>query len=161
MKTSIKILFLAVIMAAISACSAQKRAERHIRRAVELCPDLVQMTAHPIDTFLSVPGYTDISRVPLVKVFENDAVFVGTEHGTFALSMDKNDSTLTVSFSADRSEIHYQDTIHHAQVNIPEPKPEERKERSCKGLSVWLFGIIVGMGLYFYWFKSDKKETTK
>ena len=141
MKTFVKIAVVLAILVGIPSCSAQKRAERHIRRAVELCPDLVQMKAHPIDTFLSVPGYTDRARVPIEKVFEADAVFVGTDHGMITLAMDKTDSILTVAFSAAPSEIRYQDTVSYSQVVLlKEKKPA--KEWSFKN---WLATLVCGL----------------
>lgn len=162
MKNVIKILLMVMTIALMNGCSAQKRAERHIRRAVELCPDLVQMTAHPIDTFLGVPGYTDIARVPMSEVLGPDIFSVETEHGTFTIGLNENDSTFEIGFTADPTEIHYQDTVQHPQVILPEP--EARKERSFKWLALLLFGVIVGMVLYVYLSyayleKPENKET--
>lgn len=65
MKTSLKIFLLAVALIVMNGCSAQRRAERLVRRAVALCPELVQVKAHPIDTVLTAPGFADMARVPL------------------------------------------------------------------------------------------------
>lgn len=152
MRTSTKIILLALAIAVLPACSAQKMAERHIRRAVELCPDLVQKTAYQIDAVLGVPGYTDIARVPVSEAFGPDSFFIETEHGTFTMDFNENDSTFEIGFTADPTEVHYQDTIQHTQVVVPE-EPANRKERSLKGIAVLLFGIVVGIGLYVYWGK--------
>ncbi|MBR3711113.1 MAG: hypothetical protein IKM99_09170 [Bacteroidales bacterium] len=157
MKTSIKTFIIVFAMAMLPACSVQKRADRHIRRAVELCPDLVQMKAHPIDTFLSVPGYTDIARVPIDKVFEDDAIFVGTEHGMITLSMDKTDSTLTVAFSAAPSEIRYRDTVNYSQVVLAKEQ-KQAKEWSFKN---WLATLVCGLCIgaaFILWLLREKQE---
>lgn len=156
MKTSIKIIILAVALAALPACSAQKRAQRHIRRAVELCPELVQLKAHPIDTFLSVPGYTDITRVPMVRIFEEDSVAVKTEHGTIILSTNPSDSTLSVAFQADHQEVHYTDTIRYADVTTI--KTKTRRGGSWIEIAVWLFGVIVGIDLAFCMVRKKKNR---
>ena len=65
MKTLLKTLLLCAALAVMSGCSAQRRAERHVRKAVALCPELVQAKAHPIDTALTVPAWADCTTLPL------------------------------------------------------------------------------------------------
>ncbi len=160
MKTSIKILFLAVIMAAISACSAQKRAERHIRRAVELCPEMVQLTAYPIDTFLSVPGYTEQVLVPLTAVMDKGETFVeATEHGTFTVNFIREDSTLCIDYVSDSQQIYFNDTLKYQSVVI-NPKPPEKGWFDGLGerLAEWITFLIIGMSAAFYLIFKNKKK---
>lgn len=121
MKTSLKILFFAGALVVMSGCSAQKRAQRHIRKAVELCPALVQTKAHPIDTVLSVPGFADITTIGLPEVLKGDTVYAATNHGTFVVSVNQSDSSLRVGFVAAPREVRLQDTVHYAEVSLANP----------------------------------------
>lgn len=142
MKTSIKILFLAVIMAAISACSAQKRAERHIRRAVELCPELAQMKAHIVDTVLTAPAFADVTTVPMVEVMQGKTVYAPTTHGTVIVKL-RPDSTLKVGFEAAPMPVHYQDTISYAQVVMPQTEATTSHGSAWMWIGCFLLGVII------------------
>ena len=144
MKTSLKIFLLAVALAVMPACSAQKRAEKHLRKAVALCPELVQVKAHPIDTVLTAPGYADCALFPMSEVMKNTTIYAPTDHGTVIVKLLPDDSTLRVGFVAAPIPVRYQDTISYAQVVAP-----EAVEKTCKGIG-WmvagciLFGIVIG-----------------
>lgn len=120
MKTSLKILLLAVAMSVMTACSAHKKAERHMRRAVALCPELVQVKAHPIDTVLTAPGYADCARFPMSEVMKKTTIYAPTDHGTVIVKLLPDDSTLRVGFVAAPQPVRYRDTISYSQVVIPE-----------------------------------------
>ena len=159
MKTSLKIAVLCVALATMTACSAQRRAERLVRRAVALCPELVQVKAHQIDTVLTTPVWADCAQVPLPKVLQGDTVYAATDHGTVLVSLCQSDSTLRVGFVAAPQKIHYQGTIDYAQVTV-EPKPK-------KGTSFWshfalcLFGLGLGIALCVWLYSKLKKNTHK
>ena len=144
MKTSLKIFLLAVALSVMTACSAQRRAERHIRKAVALCPELVQVKAHPIDTVLTAPGYADCAIVPLADVLEGYTAYSPTDHGTVIVKLRPADSTLKVGFVAAPMPIRYKDTINYAQVVVP-----VNMEKAAGGSAwIWigciLFGIVIG-----------------
>ena len=129
MKTSLKIALLCVALAVMTACSAQKRAERRVRRAIIECPELVQMKAHPIDTVLTAPAFADVAIVPMQAVETGDTIYAATPHGTVVVSLQQHDSTLRVGFVAAPREIHYQDTLRYAQVAInPVPKTKPKND---------------------------------
>lgn len=120
MKTSLKIFLLAVCLVALPACSAQKRAQKHIRKAVALCPELVQTKAHAIDTVLTAPGYADCTLLPMAEVKQGKTVYAPTDHGTVIVKLLPDDSTLRVGFVAAPQPVRYRDTISYSQVVIPE-----------------------------------------
>lgn len=146
MKTSLKILILTVAMATMTACSTQRRAERLVRRAVALCPELVQMKAHPIDTTLTVPAWADCAHVPLPKVLQGDTAYAATDHGTVLVSLCQSDSTLRVGFVAAPQQIHYTDTVNVPQVTV-EPSKAKRGAAFWSHFALSLFGIGLGMAL--------------
>lgn len=140
----IAILFLAVAM--LPACSAQRRAERKVRRAVELCPELVQMKAHPIDTVLTVPAFTDRAEVPVMAVLLCDSVVTRTDHGKMTLKVDREDGMLTVEFTADTQEVPYKDTLFYSQVTVE--KKETRTGWTSKDrISLWTCCFLLGVAI--------------
>lgn len=150
MKTSLKILAFVVAMAAMTACSAQKRAERHIRKAVELCPSLVQVKAHAIDTVLTVPGFADCVKLPLSELLAEDTLYAATDHGTVMAHLDLKDRTIRIGFIATPRELHFRDTINYAEVTLVEPTTEKKstfwhdiKTGFFSVLAVFLIGIIL------------------
>lgn len=159
MKTSLKIAFLFVAIFVMCGCSAQKRAERLVRRAVNLCPELVQMKAHTIDTVLTMPAWADCADVPLPEVLKGDTFYAATTHGTVVVSLRQSDSALRVGFVAAQQEIHYRDTVNYAEVTV-EPQPQ-------KGTSFWshfalcLFGLGLGIALCVWLYSKLKKNTHK
>ena len=152
MKTSLKIAVLCVALATMTACSAQRRAERLVRRAVALCPELQQMKAHTIDTVLTTPVWADCARVPLPKVLQGDTVYAATDHGTVLVSMCQSDSTLRVGFVAAPQTIHYKDTVELPQVAI-EPAKAKRGASFWSHFALALFGIGLGVALCFFLFR--------
>lgn len=144
MKTTLKILLFVVALAGITACSPQKRAARHLRRAVALCPELVQTKAHPIDTVLTVPGYADCATLKLADVYSHDTLYAATEHGTVVVSLRQSDSALRVGFVAAPQNIHYKDTIQYAEVTAPSPNQEQQKGNAWRWIVGLLLGVIIG-----------------
>lgn len=144
MKTSLKIFLLAAVLIVMTGCSAQKRAERHIRKAVSLCPELVQLKARPIDTVLTAPGYADCAIVPLTDVLEGYTVYSPTDHGTVIVKLRPADSTLRVGFVAAPIPVHYQDTISYAQVVAPEAI-DKAKGSAWMVIGCILLGIVIGI----------------
>lgn len=154
MKTGFKILILTIALGVMASCSAQKRAERHIRKAVSLCPDLVQVKARPFDTVLTAPGFADMAAFPLASLTNGDTLYAATDHGTVVVSLRQPDSALRVGFVAAPQEIHYQDTIRYSQVHI-DPKPVAKEgTRFWSGFFIWIFGVGVGIWIFVYLFKN-------
>ena len=159
MKTSLKIAVLFVALATMTACSAQKRAERLVRRAVALCPELVQMKAHTIDTVLTTPVWADCTKMPLSKLLDGDTVYAATEHGTVVVSLSGADSSLRVGFVAAPQEIHYKDKVEIPQVAI-EPAKAKRGAAFWSHFAICLVGLFIGMGLFSWllFYIKKKKE---
>lgn len=155
MKTSLKILFFAVALIVMSGCSAQKRAQRHIRKAVALCPELVQLKAHIVDTTLYAPAFADMAAVPLAAVLSHDTLYAATTHGTVVVSLRKADSVLRVGFVAAPQTIRYRDTISYAQV-VAGLAPS--RETGSGGLGLF---IIVLSGAAIYLLLRNKKPEKK
>lgn len=144
MKTTLKILLFVVALAGITACSPKKRAARHLRRAVALCPELVQTKAHPIDTLLTVPGYADCATLKLADVYSHDALYASTEHGTVVVSLLQSDSALRVGFVAAPQKIHYKDTVQYVKLITPSPNQEQQKGNAWQWIVGTLLGVIIG-----------------
>ena len=142
MKTSLKILLLVVAIVVMNGCSAQKRAQRQVRRAVGRCPELVQVKAHLIDTFLTAPTFADVATVPMATVATYDTIYAATPHGTVVVSLSQSDSSLRVGFVAAPQNIHYRDTIEYAQVVI-EPKPQSA---AVEGFWAYFIAFTSGLG---------------
>lgn len=149
MKLSCRLLILAISIFAMVSCSAQRRAQRRVRRAVEQCPELVQMKAHTFDTVLSVSGFADCTVIPLADVMSSDTIYAATDHGTVVVSLRRADSALRVGFVAAPTEYHYQDTINYAQV-VVEPEPEKGVGGFWNGFAILIFGLGLGAALCFY-----------
>lgn len=155
MKTPLKIILLAVALVVMNGCSVQRRAERHMRRAVALCPELVQKRSYLVDTTLVVPTFTDHAEVPFGSILKGDSVVASTDHGKIVLVLDKDDGTLHVGFAADEQEIHYTDTISYEQVVLPE---EKARGGFWGGLVAWIIGIGFGMSLAFWLLRNAIKK---
>lgn len=145
MKTLLKTLLLCAALAVMSGCSAQKRAERHVRKAVSLCPELVQTKAHQIDTVLTVGPWTDCTHVPIPC--GGETFYAPTDHGTVVVSLDQTDGVLRVGFIAAPQRIRYRDTIRYAQVAqaLETPKTEPRQRNPWLALACWMGGVVVGI----------------
>lgn len=158
MKTSLKIFLLAVALIVMNGCSAQKRAERHIRKAVALCPDLVQLKAHPIDTVLTVPGFADVTTVPMEAVLRYDTIYAATDHGTVVVSLSQSDSSLRVGFVAVPQRIRYLDTVQLQQV-VVEEKPKTASNRGLwEGVVFLLLGFGIGTWVIIYLFRTNPQK---
>lgn len=150
MKPTLKITLLALALAMFTGCSAQRRAERLVRRAVNLCPELVQMKAHPIDTVLTAPAFADKVAIPLSKVLTTDTLYAATDHGTFVVSVSQSDSSLSVGFVAAPQRVHYQDTVRYSQVVTPDAVQESRAVRAWRNFAWWLAGFGISLALCFW-----------
>ena len=156
MKVSLYIFLLAAALATLPACSAQKRAERHVRKAVALCPELVQLKAYPIDTVLTAPGFTDMATLPWKAVKDYETVYAATPHGTVVVSLSQSDSSLRVGFVAAPQKYRYQDTLRYSQVTLASQPAKEVTRSFWDSLDFWMFGILIGIGicLFIYLFKT-------
>lgn len=146
MRTLLKTLLLCAALAVTSGCSAQKRAERYMRKAVALCPELVQLKAHPIDTVLTAPGFADMARVPVPQVLAGDTLYAATDHGTVVVSLSDTDSSLRVGFVAAPQKIRFKDQVEIAQVAI-EPTPQARGKAFWSHFALVLLGLGTGVAL--------------
>lgn len=152
MKTTLKISVFLVALFLLSGFSAQKRAERHIRKAVALCPELVQTTAHPIDTVLTVQGFADATYIPLHDVMSGDTLYKATEHGTFIVNMDKHTNEIRVGFIAAPRSVRLTDTVHYAKLSYTKETPGPSSDGSGEFFSGFLAcfaGIIIAAYLLF------------
>ena len=132
-------LFLLLVLMALCACDAKRRAQRRIRRIVERCPELLSVQAHPIDTFIELPPLADSAVMPLAPLLDGQAVKIQTEQGTFTATAT-NDS-LTVTYEAEQEPVHYEDTLRYSQVVIEDPPPAEKKKPPA---FLWFFlGMVV------------------
>lgn len=135
-----KILLLAAVAILMNGCCSLKRAERRVQRLAEQYPELVQMKAHPIDTFLGVPVFSDTASLR-IPAHRGDTIVAETENGTFTAYLDAADTTqLQVVFESAPAELHYQDTIKYSQVVI---EPEPSKSHS------WKFPVGFVVGIFF------------
>lgn len=127
MKTTLKTVVFLVALVVMSGCSAQKRAERRVRRAVNECPELVQLKAHPIEGTVTAPAFADMALLPLAPVLSYDTLYASTDHGTVVVSLRPSDSALRVGFVAAPREVRYRDTVRYAQVVLPSDQAASRK----------------------------------
>lgn len=141
---------------AMAGCSVQRRAERRVLRLAEQYPELVQMKAHPIDTFLGVPVFSDTARLRL-PVHVGDTFEESTPHGTFTAFIDDDDTTkLQVIFESVPTELHYQDTIQYRQVVIP--ADTETGGRGWFALLWFFLGVATIIAAFFVMVKLDMKN---
>ena len=155
MKTSLKIAVLFVALATMTACSAQRRAERLVRRAVALNPELVQAIAHPFDTVITMPGYADVVELPVREIYRHDTIYAATTHGTVVVSLRQPDSALRVGFVAAPQEIRYRDTLHYTQVAIQQVDEAADEEKpGWVYLVIWILGVGIGAWLIIYLFRN-------
>ena len=157
MKTSLKIFLLAAALIVMNGCSAQKRAERHLRRAVALCPELVQVKAHPVDTVLTVKPWADMTAVPLAKVLGGDTLYAATSHGTFVVSLRRPDSALRVGFVAAPQQVRYRDTLRYAQLTMPDTT-RTGKGNAWRGVALWTCGLALGLALCLWLLRYALKD---
>lgn len=157
MKTSLKIALLCAALAMMTACSAQKRAERRVRRAVMECPELVQLKAYVIDTTIAAPAFADCATFAMGDVATFDTLYAATPHGTVVVSLQP-DSTLRVGFVGAPRYVHYQDTVRYAQVVVNPTTTVKPKGRFWNGVFLWLFGVGIGGTLAIYLLHRIRKK---
>lgn len=155
-----RLLAIVVLAAALTGCSAQRRAERHVRRALELCPELAQAKARPIDTTLLAPAFADAASIPLADALACDTVYAATDHGTVVVSLSQPDSSLRVGFVAAPQPVRYRDTLHWREIDPAKAQPEKDGAGShfWQDLALWTFGIGMGMALCFWLLRSAIKK---
>ena len=156
MKRLFSILVLVLIL---TGCSAQRRAERHVRRALELCPTLAQTKARPIDTTLLAPAFADMVRVPLPEALSGETIYAATEHGTVVVSLRQSDSALRVGFVAAPQPVRYRDTIRWRELDPAKLQPEKADggNHFWRDLALWIIGIGMGMALCFWLLRNALK----
>ena len=158
MKPLLKTLVLCVALIVMNGCSAQRRAERLVRRAVALCPELVQVKAHPIDTVLTAPGFADMAAIPFRKVATGDTIYAATDHGTVVVSLRRSDSALRVGFVAAPQKVRYKDTVELPQVVI---EPARKASGAFwSHLALALIGVGLGTALGWWLIYIARKNTT-
>lgn len=142
-------LAIVVLCLAMAGCSAQKRAEKHLRRAVELCPELAQMTARPIDTVFTVSLEVDRCTIPLAPMLTGDTIRTRTEQGTFVTYIGHD--SLEVSYEANPVEVVFQDTIQFKQITPKTPK--KTHETFCSTLAKIIFGFALCFSIFHHLIK--------
>lgn len=147
MKTSLKIFLLAAVLGVMTACSAQRRAERQVRKAVALCPELVQVKAHPVDTVLTVHGFTDAVTVQLTDIMRPDTIYRAAEHGTFVVSRNISNGEVRIGYIAMPQKLRYCDTLHYRQVVLPPQFAQKAKGGFWSHFALILNGIGIGVAL--------------
>ena len=154
-----RLLSILVLVLILTGCSAQKRAERHMRKAVALCPELVQLKAHPIDTVLTVPGFADVTTVPMEAVLQYDTIYAATDHGTVVVSLSQSDSSLRVGFVAAPQPVRYRGTIRWRELDPAKLQPEKADSGNhfWRDLALWIIGIGMGMALCFWLLRNALK----
>lgn len=156
MKRLLKIFVLAMTLVVTASCSAQYRAQRHMRRAIELCPGLVLKQSHMVDTFLPVPSFTDHAEMPFGAVLLGDTVTANTDHGKVTVIVDREEGLLHMDFSVDEQQIHYSDTVEYSQVVVQEDKTGGNNFWSV--FSGWLVGAAIGIGFALWMLRNALKK---
>ena len=158
MKTAAKFLLMAVLVAGITSCSAEKRAARRVRRAVAECPELVQVKAHPIAGTVTAPGFADVATLPLAAVLQHDTLYAATQHGTVVVSLRQSDSALRVGFVAAPRDLHYADTLYSSQVVLnTEPKAQAKGGGVAWVLLAVVSAFGAGLALCFHLLRNALK----
>ena len=135
-------LAIVVLCLAMAGCSAQKRAEKHLRRAVELCPELAQMTARPIDTVLTLASPPDSCLLPIAPLIGGHTITVSGQNGTFTAHADS--VTIAVAYRPDTLSYRYTDTVWLPQVAIAETAPPAKRKTHW---GAWAFLAVVAAAL--------------
>ena len=135
-----------IIVLLLGGCRSVKRAERRIRRIAEDYPELVQMKAHPIDTFLAVPVKADIAVLPILSIITGEIVKKKTPSGTFTAQLEGD--SLLIAYTSGKDSIRYIDTIRYSQVVVSSGRQEsERREMARQAIIA--FGVFLG-GCFLY-----------
>ena len=155
MRHFFKILFFCFALSLFSGCSAQRR----IQRIVERHPELIEVKYRTIDTFLSVPGFTDQTVVPMSSISYGSTYYETTDNGTFVVSFGQKDSTLHIGFVAENRQLHFQDTVKYRQIVI-NPEKEDKGWFGGFGerVSEWIAFLVVGMCLAAYLLRKSIKN---
>lgn len=157
MKTPLKIILLAVALIVMSGCSAQRRAQRHVRKAVALCPELVQVKAHAVDTVLTVKPWADATTMQLTEVMSGDTLYRATDHGTFIVSHNRKNGEVRIGFLAAPQKLHYRDTLQYAQVVVPKSMANPR-HRVWAEWAAWLIGVAMGVAFAVWLLRNALKR---
>lgn len=157
MKSTLKILLFFVIIVLMNGCCSQRFAERRIRRMVERYPELVQLKQRTIDTFLMVPGYTDNTIIPMSAIASGETVCEATDHGTFTVTVNHDDSTVSIGFVADTQAVRYQDTVNYRQIVIA-PEKEGWFDGFGDRISEWIAFLFIGMAIAVYLLRNALKN---
>ena len=128
-------LAIVVLCLALAGCSAQRRAERKVRRAVELCPELVQLKAHPIDTVFTLAALPDSCRVPIVALRQDAPLAIRVAHGTFTAHADT--AEISIAYFPDTLSYRYTDTVWLPQVVVAEPAPPAKRKIHWGACAFW------------------------
>ena len=157
MKNTVKIFLFSLVLVLMNGCCSQKCAERRIRRMVERYPELVQLKQRTIDTFLTVPGYTDCTIIPMSAIASGETVCEATDHGTFTVTVNHADSTVSIGFVADTQLVRYQDTVNYRQIVIA-PEKEGWFDGFWDRLSEWITFIFIGAAATVYLLRNALKN---
>lgn len=162
MKPTVKILLFCFAMALISGCCSQKCAERRLQRIVKNHPELIDVKLRTLDTFLSVPGFSDMTVIPFSAIANGETICEATDHGKFVVSVNRDDSTVCVGYVADAKTLHFTDTMKYMQVIVGAKTEKHGDVSFWHRITEWISFLFIGMGLslYLIW-KLIKKVKTK
>ena len=128
-------LAIVVLCLAMAGCSAHRRAERHLRRAVELCPELAQMTARPIDTVFTLASPPDSCLLPIAPLIGGHTITVSGQNGTFTAHADS--VTIAVAYRPDTLSYRYTDTVWLPQVAVAETETPAKRRIPWDAVAFW------------------------
>lgn len=140
---------------AMAGCSAQRRAQRKVRRAVELCPELVQMKAHHIDTVLTLASLPDGCRLPIAALHQADTLTIRASHGTFTAHADT--AEISVAYFPDTLSYRYADTVWLPQV-VVEPQAKHPERHHWKLLAGFVLGVGFSIATIYAALKLDMRK---
>ena len=129
------VIALLALCLAMAGCSAQRRAERHLRRAVELCPELAQMTARPIDTVFTLASPPDSCLLPIAPLIGGHTITINGQNGTFTAHADT--SAIAVAYRPDTLSYRYTDTVWLPQVVVTETAPPAKRKIHWGAWAFW------------------------
>ena len=139
------VIALLVLCLALAGCSAQRRAERKVRRAVELCPELVQLKAHPIDTVFTLAALPDSCRVPIVALRQDAPLAIRAAHGIFTAHADT--AEISIAYFPDTLSYRYTDTVWLPQVTVTETETPAKRQGAWRTACLAAFGVVLGFAL--------------
>lgn len=128
-------LAIVVLCLAMAGCSAQKRAEKHLRRAVELCPEWVQPQAHPIDTVFTLASPPDSCLLPIAPLMNGHTVTVSGQNGTFTAHADT--AAIAIAYRPDTLSYRYTDTVWLPQVAVAETETPAKRRIPWDAVAFW------------------------